>query len=87
MEEVYENLGDVESERVRNLLAEYAEQAALSKKLATIVRDVPIRLELDKCLVQDFDQERVEELFEKLEFKSLLKQLPNAVSSEQISLL
>ncbi len=87
MEEVYKNLGEVENERVRNLLAESAEQAALSKKLATIVRHVPIKLELEKCRVQDFDRQRVEELFEKLEFKSLLKQLPaDGNSSEQIAL-
>ena len=86
MEEVYKNLGEVKSERVRILLAESAEQAALSKRLATIVRDVPIKLELDKCRVQDFDPEMVENLFEKLEFKSLLKQLPDATSNEQIAL-
>lgn len=86
MEEVYKNLSKVENERVRNLLAESAEQAALSKKLATIVRDVPIKLDLDKCRVQDFDPERVKELFEKLEFKSLLKQLPGANGDAQIAL-
>lgn len=87
MEEIYQNLESVEPERVRNLLAESAEQAVLSKRLATIVRDVPIKLKLEKCRVQDFDRQRVEELFESLEFNSLLEQLPDVVnSSEQIAL-
>jgi len=86
MEEVYENLGKVEKARVRNLLAESAEQAALSKKLATIVRNVPIKLELERCCVQDFDQEQVKTLFKKLEFKSLSKEVPDG-NKQQMSLI
>ena len=75
LEGVYENLNKVEL-RVQSLLAESAEMAALSKKLATIVTDVPIELELGKCRTREFDRAAVEELLSELEFNSLLKMLP-----------
>jgi len=65
-------------EKVGNKLAEGAESAALSRKLAQIVINVPIKLNLKACLVHDYDQEKVKELFEELGFKSLIDKLPGA---------
>jgi len=75
MEEVYENLTHVEPKRTRELLAESAEQAALSKQLATIVTDVPLDFDFENCRTEDYNEAEVAELFEDLEFKSLLKLL------------
>jgi len=86
LEEIYRNLDKIDP-KTQKLLAEAAEEAVLSKKLATIVTDVPIRLELEKCQTQDFDREKVERLFSELEFKSLLKMLPGGEENEQIRLL
>ncbi len=87
MENIYKNLEMVESKRVRNLLAESAEQAALSKQLATIITDVPIKLDLDKCRFDDYDPDKVEEVFSGLEFKSLLSMLPGKNGNEQMNLI
>ncbi len=86
MEEIYQNLEMVESDRVRALLAESAEQAVLSKSLATIVTNVPIKLDLEACAVEDYERKELERVFSKLEFKSLLKMLPGGCSSEQMNL-
>lgn len=86
MEEIYRNLDKVDP-KTQKLLAEAAEEAVLSKKLATIVTDVPIRLELEKCQTQEFDREKVEKIFSELEFKSLSKMLPGEEDNEQIKLL
>lgn len=48
----------------------------MSKKLATIDIAAPIRLDLNKCRLQDYDKARAVELFEELEFNSLIKRLP-----------
>lgn len=76
-EEVYRNLDKIEP-KTRELLVASAEVAALSKKLATIVRDAPLQLDLEECRTEDFDRTAVEKLFAELEFRSLLKSLPEA---------
>ena len=59
-----------------DLLIGGREMAKLSKELATIHREVPIKLSWDKCKLSDYDREKVLELFEKLQFRSLIKKLP-----------
>lgn len=52
------------------------ESAFLSQKLATIDRNVPLTLELDDCQVHTYDKEAATQLFQELEFKSLIPLLP-----------
>ncbi|MBI2011239.1 hypothetical protein HYS91_00575 [Candidatus Daviesbacteria bacterium] len=77
VEKIYkkENLKTL-PERMQTLLAEGAESATLSKKLATLDLNAPIRLDLAKCRVSDYDIEQAKKLFEELEFKSLISRLP-----------
>ena len=81
LEEIYKNLDKV-SEKTRYLLAKDAESAALSKKLATIDVQTPIKLELSKCVLKDYDQKAAEELFLELEFRSLIPKLPGFSESK-----
>jgi DNA polymerase-1 len=48
----------------------------MSQKLATIDRTVPIEFTLEPCSISSYDKEKVSELFEKLDFKSLISLLP-----------
>lgn len=75
LENIYEHLEKVQS-RFRSKLEEGHDQAILSRRLATIVRDVPIQLNLDACRVRTFDREQVLDLFRDLEFRSLIDRLP-----------
>jgi DNA polymerase-1 len=75
LEELYEHLGNVKSENIRKKLAENAESAGMAKKLATIIRDVPIVIDLEKCRLSDFDRPNVHKTFEDLEFRSLIPRL------------
>lgn len=52
------------------------EAAYMSQKLATIDRAVPIEFTLEPCSVSSYEKEKVSELFEKLDFKSLISLLP-----------
>ncbi|MBI4036603.1 hypothetical protein HY386_01870 [Candidatus Daviesbacteria bacterium] len=67
-------------ERMQKLLAEGAEDAVMSKKLATLDQDAPTKLDLAKCQVHDFDKNEVVKLFEELEFKSLFARLSGQAS-------
>lgn len=51
------------------------DMAYLSKKLATIMCDAPVKLEPEKAKTK-VDKERIHKLFRELEFKSLLTKLP-----------
>ena len=55
-------------------------QGVLSKKLATILLDAPIELDEEVLEVQKFDAEKVQNLFEELEFRTLAKRLLNLES-------
>ncbi len=78
VEQIYEHLEEVESGRARKALEGQREQAQLSKHLATIVRDAPISLELEKCRTSDYDRGEVTDLFRELEFRSLVQRLPQS---------
>ena len=47
------------------------EQAALAKKLATIITDTPIQFDLQQCACADFDIQALRNCFTEQGFKSL----------------
>ncbi len=77
IEKIYqpENLKTL-PERTQKLLAEGAESAVMSKQLATLDLKAPIKLDLAACVVHDYDHQKASQLFEELEFKSLIVRLP-----------
>ena len=67
-------------EKTKNLLIEHTDSAVQCKRLATIVRDVPlpdwVALRSDyQAIGPDYDA--IKALFDKLEFRTLLKRLPD----------
>jgi DNA polymerase-1 len=75
LDRIYQHLNEVSS-RFRNRLEEGREQAFLSRRLAQIVRDAPVQLDLEACRVRTFDYDEVLDLFHELEFTSLIDRLP-----------
>lgn len=66
--------------KLKENLEKYAEQALLSKQLATIQLDVPIPFEVDKLKLSRPNIEKLRELFEELEFRTFAKRLSNYLS-------
>ena len=75
LEEIYKHLGEIEP-RVAEKLRKGKKWAFLSHKLAKIETQAPVKLDLRKCKFGEYEQGEVRELFEQLEFKSLIKRLP-----------
>ncbi|MFC1727650.1 5'-3' exonuclease H3TH domain-containing protein [Patescibacteria group bacterium] len=75
LETIYKNLEKIRPV-VAKRLAEGKDSAYLSQELAKIVTNAPVKLSLKACRVHDYDHQKVKELFEKLEFKSLINKLP-----------
>lgn len=69
-ENLYAKVGEL-PEKVGIKLATDAEQAALAKKLATIITDVPIQFDLSQCARADFDLQAIHNAFVEQGFKSL----------------
>lgn len=57
---------------LRNKVENNREQIQFSKFLATIKTDVPITLDMDSLRTEEADKEKLQQLFEDLEFRSLL---------------
>ncbi|MCX5725731.1 MAG: DNA polymerase I [Candidatus Saganbacteria bacterium] len=73
LKNIMNNMDKIESPRIEKLLKENIEKAILSKKLATIITEVPIEINFGACERKEIDWEKVLPLFEELEFKSLIK--------------
>lgn len=75
MENIYDNLWQIK-DSVRRKLEEGRELAEMSKKVAELWFDAPIALNLDDMDVNDLDTAKLRKLLTKLEFRSLLHNLP-----------
>lgn len=71
---IYENLEKVKGKK-REYLETQKEGAYFSQKLATIKCDVEIDYRLEACKAHDFDSEKMIQLFDSLQFYSLIRRL------------
>ncbi len=85
LEGIYENIDKVQKKGVREKLRDNKELAYLSRRIATIDTQMPTLCQMDELERQAFDEDRLYELFERLEFKSLIKKfgLKQAVKPEE----
>lgn len=74
VENIIENSHQLKGKQRENV-ENFAEQGLLSKKLATILLDVPIGLEDNRLELEDPDPEILEPLFAELEFRTLGKRV------------
>ncbi len=85
IEGIYRNIdSDKIAPRTKKLLEEDKEMAHKSRYLAEIFREVPMDFDWDKCLMSDYDKSKVLELFNELNFKSLVTRLPEMGSEKEI---
>jgi DNA polymerase I len=74
LENLYLHIADLPI-NLQEKLANDAEQAAMAKKLATIILDAPVKLKEEDCLISKLDTKGLKKQFEDLNFSSLLKRL------------
>ena len=75
---IYENL-DLIKDSLKKKLQAGKELAYLSKELARIWIDAPIKLDLDEVDGSKINPEKVMDLLQKLEFRSLVRRLPEVM--------
>lgn len=75
LDNIYDNI-DLISGKVHDKLVKGKDSAYLSKKLATLFTNAPVKLDLKATDVDKFDASKLKANLEKLEFRSLLRQMP-----------
>ena len=75
LEEIFNHLPELPA-NTRSKLLPYKDQALLSKQLATIQRAVPLATDITAFTWPGPDMDKVYRVFQRLEFRSLLKKLP-----------
>jgi DNA polymerase-1 len=81
---VYGHLADIK-ESTRKKLEAGKESAYLSKKIAAIWCDAPLKLDLKAMDGTKIDTEKLRNLLEELEFRSLLRNLPESMQASEPS--
>jgi DNA polymerase I len=76
LESILDAIPTMKEGRVKRALEEHRDQAILSKRMATIVDDLDVPLDIESARYLAYDRGRVIELFEELEFRSLVPRLP-----------
>lgn len=93
LENIYSNLENIKPSWVKKLAAG-KDLAFMSKDLAKIWTDAPVKLNLEDADITNFDYNKLLDIFKKLEFNSLILKIPKSMrtgktnsSSTQVSLL
>lgn len=80
LENIYKNIGKIDP-KIAQKLSKEKDKAFLSQRLAQINSDIKLKFSVSKCLLSDFEKEKVIALFQELGFKSLFNRLPDQSSS------
>ena len=76
VEGIIAHIDEITPPRAKNALQAGVDAARFSKKLTTIVRDLPIEIDLDRSHIGNYDREAALSLFRELEFRTLAMRLP-----------
>jgi len=75
LETIYKNLDKI-SPRIKKLLNEQKEQAFLSREVGELDSNVPIKITLAEAIFEITNRQKIVDVFQEYEFKSLLSKIP-----------
>lgn len=84
IESLIEHAHELKGKQQENVI-NFSEQGILSKKLATIILDVPIEFEPDKLVMEEPNEEALMALFSELEFRTMAKRIFGSEAQIQTS--
>ncbi len=85
LEGIYKNIdNDLIKKGIRNKLISDKKIAFLSRELGRIKIDLDIELDLEKAKISEISMSGARKVFQKYEFKSLLKRLPKTEEMEEV---
>jgi DNA polymerase I len=81
LDTLYENLDEVSGPKTRQNLIDFREEVFRNRRLMTIVTDLDLEFDPAQCRIEDYDADAMLVLFQELEFRSLVNELPHVASS------
>jgi len=87
VENMLDNTDKIKKNKVKQNVENNKEIALLSKRLATIITDVPINDSIEDCEYKEPDYEALSQLYSMLDFKSLLERLKNSIAVNKVESL
>ncbi len=75
LETVLASVGEISGAKRKENLTNHAEDARISKQLATSMRDVPVEVDFDESLAKEPDRSRLRETFREYELRDPLRRL------------
>lgn len=83
LEAIYRHLGEEKNKKLVEKLTAGEKAAEMAKKLAEIVCDVPLQVDLENCRFKDLNREEAVEALSELGFKSLLNRIAKVKSKKK----
>lgn len=84
LENLYDNIDEVSGKKLKEKLVDGKMSAFMSKKLGTIVKNVPLEEDLDDFKKTNYDYEKLSEMYRDFEFNSMLARLPKEYQKEVV---
>ncbi len=83
LEKVLDSVDEISGAKRKENLTNHAEDARISKQLATAVRDVDLDIDLEECLADSPDRGRLREVFREFELRAPLERLEEALGEDE----
>ena len=83
LEDVLANIEKVSGAKRKENLTNHADDARVSKQLATAIRDVPVDIDLEHVAAQEPDRSTLREFFREFELRDPLRRLEAALGGEE----
>jgi DNA polymerase-1 len=82
LEHVLASIDEISGAKRKQNLTEHADDARMSKQLATAVRDVPVEVDLDSTVSAPPDRSRLRETFREFELREPLRRIEEALADQ-----
>jgi DNA polymerase-1 len=83
LEGVLANIDNISGAKRKDNLREHAENARVSKTLATAQREIEVDIDLDECSAREPDRSRLREVFREFELRAPLERLEEAFGADE----
>lgn len=82
IENLIENTEEISNKRIAGLVEEHMQAAVMSKRLATIITNVPIDFELEELALKEVDIDELVKIYKELGFTSLISKIQSESTIE-----
>lgn len=80
LENLLKNLDSIEKESLREKIKENVESAKFSKRLASLITDVPLEFDISECALKEPDRDRLVKIFQEHGFAKFISSVLSAPS-------